>query len=110
MSQNPEEVGFSYASPNLSQAANQQFKLPGVQVAAVVTYGLGWLMLVGGPIAGLILANREVEESNWSSFFQYSFTTSSKPFVGLGIAIAVSNILFGAFFIAVGGFIAHRSE
>jgi hypothetical protein len=84
--------------------------LAGVKIAAAITYGFGWLSLVCGPIAGILLANRELSEEKYSAFFEQYYTTSSKPFVGLGIGLAAYGIIFGSFFIAIGGHIFNKSE
>ena len=84
--------------------------LLGVRVAAAITYGFGWLSLVSSPIAGIILANHELSEEKYSSFFDQYYTTSSKPFVGLGIGLAVYGVIFGSLFVAIGGHIYNKSE
>ena len=85
-------------------------KFAGVKAAAALTYVFGWLSAIGGPISGIALATHEVESEKYSSFFENYYTVSSKPFVGFGIGIAIYGIIFGSFFIAIGGYIHNKSE
>ena len=94
-----------------SNLGNSGFsKLVGVKVASAITYGFGWLSLVSSPIAGIVLANHELSDEKYSSFFDQYYTTSSQPFVGLGIGIAVYGVIFGSLFVAIGGHIYNKSE
>ncbi len=70
--------------------------LTGYKAAARAVWFVGWCLIVAGPLGGLLIATREVDYE--------------RPFIAIGVGIALNTVFFGLLFVAVGGYIASRPE